>query len=387
MNSRSNTILDKAKSKLSGWQQQLRITSANARDRFLRCHEISVAGLTPFDVIHENGLVSLRHYRPLQDEAITIDGTNIPVSAQKQRIPLVIVPPLAINMLIYDLFPERSLVKYLLAKGFDVYLIDWGVPGFRQTRFNFQTYVMELMPECLAQVRAHSGQQDISLHGWSIGGILSLLYAGLGIDSHIRNLIILGAPVDAHSSGQLGKFYQAVSRSAEWVRENTGFRLHNLNPRFLHAPGWVNTLSFKMTNPAGSVAGYLDLFKNLHDREFVVEHATNASFLDYMVAYPGGIIQDMIVRIWIDNDMADGLISIGEHSVDLKNIKANLLSFAGKSDTMVTRDAMSPLVNLVGSSDREFHVVPGGHMGILSGSKSADTIWKITADWLALRSS
>lgn len=381
-----NPVLNNAMSTLGNWRQRLRSVSNNARDRFLRCHEISLAGLTPFDVIYESGLVSLRHYRPLQEDIITIDGEAIPVSTQKHRIPLVIVPPLAINMLIYDLFPERSMVKYLLAKGFDVYLIDWGVPGFRQTRFNFQTYVTELMPEFLAQVRSHSGQQDVSLHGWSIGGILTLLYTGLGIDTHIRNLIVLGSPINAHASGQLGKFYQAVSRSAEWVRKNTGFRLHNLNPRLLHAPGWLNTLSFKMTNPVGSVAGYWDLLKNLNDREFVIEHATNASFLDHMVAYPGGIIQDMIVRIWIDNDMADGHILLGDQEVDLKNIRANLLSFAGKADTMVTRDAMSPLVNLVGTSDREFHVVPGGHMGILSGSKAADTIWKITADWLAKRS-
>lgn len=358
----------------------------NARDRLLRTHEISRAGLTPFDVIHDNGLVSLRHYKPLTEKTIPVETDTLKVSKKHYRVPLVIVPPLAVNMLIYDLFPERSLIKYMLARGFDVYLVDWGIPSFKHTHYNLKTYVTELLPEFLGKVREHSGKQELSLHGWSIGGIITLCYAGLMKDENIRNLVILGAPVNAHASGQLGKFYQKLSAAAGWVREHTGFRIHNVHPKLLHAPGWMNTLSFKMTNPVGSVMGYWDLIKNIGDREFVIEHATNASFLDHMVAYPGGIIQDMMVRIWIDNEMADGCMPIGEQEARLDSITANLLAFAGKSDTMVTKDAVITLMDLVKSEDRGFHVVPGGHMGILSGSHAAGTVWKTTADWLSERS-
>ncbi len=367
-------------------RQRARQVLGNARDRLLHSKQISQAGLTPYEVIHDDGLVTLRHYHALREDVITVDGQPLRVSKQKHRIPLVIVPPLAVNMLIYDLFPERSLVKYLLARGFDVYLIDWGIPGFKHTHYNLHTYVVELLPGFLARVREHSGEEDISLHGWSMGGIITLCYAGLVKDEHIRNLVVLGAPVNAHASGQLGKVYQMLSSGAEWVREHTGFRIHNVSPRLLHTPGWVNTLGFKMTNPVGSVMGYWDLLKKLGDRDFVVEHATNASFLDHMVAYPGGIIQDMMVRIWIDNEMADGRMPIGDREARLDIITANLLAFAGKSDTMVTQDAVVTLMDLVKSDDRSFHVVPGGHMGILSGSKASETVWAKTADWLAARS-
>lgn len=154
----------------------------------------------------------------------------------------------------------------------------------------------------------------------------------------------------------------------------------------MHAPGWINTVSFKMTNPVGSVMGYWDLLRNLGDREFVVEHATNASFLDHMVAYPGGVVQDMMVRIWIDNEMAGGRFSLGDEVAELSRIESNILAFAGESDNMVTRDAVVTLMDLVGSADRSFQVVPGGHMGILSGSKASGTVWAQTADWLAKRS-
>jgi polyhydroxyalkanoate synthase subunit PhaC len=235
-------------------------------------------------------------------------------------------------------------------------------------------------------MREHSGENDLSLHGWSMGGIIALCHAGPAKDEHIRNLVILGAPVNSHASGQLGKIYKFISARAEWVHENTGFRLHDMSPRLLHTPGWANTLAFKMTNPVGRVIGYRDLLKKLGDREFVLDHATNASFLDHMVAYTGGIMQDMMVRIWMDNEMAAGRISVGDKKARLDRITANLLAFAGKGDIMVTKGAMAILMDLVSSQDRSYNIVPGGHMGILSGSQAPQTAWAKTADWLSVRS-
>jgi polyhydroxyalkanoate synthase len=359
---------------------------ANIRDRFLRGQILSLAGQSPYSLIHHDGLVSIRHYEALSDDHIILDGQTIPVQKKRHTTPLVIVPPLAVNMLIYDLFPTRSFVKYFLAQGFDVYLLDWGVPHFRHTHYNLNTYISELMPTLLQEIRTHAGQQELSLHGWSLGGIMALCYAGLGIDKHIKNIIILGTPIDAHRSGTAGRVYQFVSRQAEWVRKHTGFRVHNVNPRFLHTPGWMNTLGFKMTNPIGSVMGYWALVRKFDDRDFVQEHATNAAFLDNMVAYTGGIVQDMLVRIWIDNDLADGEMPIGANTAKLRDISANLLVFAGKRDTMVTPAAVEPLMEKVSSQDKAFHTIPGGHMGILAGSKAPATAWKTTAEWLAARS-
>src|SRR3990167_7433347 len=86
--------------------RRLRRIARNASDRLLRPELLINSGQTPYEVICDDGLVKLRHYRPEQ---------------QRHAVPLVIVPPLAVNMLIYDLFPERSLVHYLLEQGFSVY--------------------------------------------------------------------------------------------------------------------------------------------------------------------------------------------------------------------------------------------------------------------------
>jgi polyhydroxyalkanoate synthase len=284
----------------------------NANDRMFRARDLVLADQTAYEVLHDNGLVKLRHYLPLTDDEIKVDGLPVTVNKNTHKVPLVIVPPLAVNMLIYDLFPERSLVKYYLAQGFDVYLIDWGMPTRKHTHYNLNTYVTEFMPEFLAKIREHSGQKQLSLHGWSMGGVLTLCYTALTHDPDIRNLVILGTPINSHASGAIGKVYQFIERRADWVRKNTGFRIHNLNPQWLHTPGWANVVGFKMTNPIGSLMGYWELVVKLADRQFVVNHATTSAFLDKMVAYPGGIVQDMMVRIWIDNELAKGYMQLGK---------------------------------------------------------------------------
>ncbi|MBL0230514.1 MAG: alpha/beta fold hydrolase [Moraxellaceae bacterium] len=358
----------------------------NANDRIFRARDLVLAEQTPYEVIYSNDLVKLRHYLPITQNEVMVDGIAMTVNKNTHKVPLVIVPPLAVNMLIYDLFPERSLVKYFVAQGFDVYLIDWGMPTRKHTHYNLNTYVSEFMPEFLAKVREHSGQQQLSLHGWSMGGIFTLCYTALTHDPDIRNLVILGTPINSHASGAIGKVYQAIERRAEWVRKNTGFRIHNLNLQWLHTPGWANVVGFKMTNPMGSLMGYWELVVKLADRQFVVNHATTSAFLDKMVAYPGGIVQDMMVRIWIDNELAKGYMQIGKKEVRLADIQCALWAGAGKSDNMVTKAAVETLMDHVSSTDKEFVVVAGGHMGILSGSKAPSDVWPKVADWLAARS-
>ncbi|HBP91287.1 MAG TPA: alpha/beta hydrolase, partial [Alcanivorax sp.] len=125
-----------------------------------------------------DGLVQLRYYPPLRDTEIELDnGEVVPVSTRTQRTPLVLVPPLAVNMLIYDLFPRRSLVRYLRARGFELYLVDWGRPGRAENHHSLATYFAEKLPALLERVREHSGERRLSLHGWSFGGLFSLCYA------------------------------------------------------------------------------------------------------------------------------------------------------------------------------------------------------------------
>tara|TARA_Y100001001_G_scaffold162039_1_gene187721 strand:- start:1829 stop:2980 length:1152 start_codon:yes stop_codon:yes gene_type:complete len=380
------SVLKTVRNTASGLTRQGALYAGNAFDRVFRAASLVQAGQTPFETLHSDGLVSLRYYPPLQEDFIELDGMVIPVERKTHRTPIVIIPPLAVNMLIYDLFPQRSLVRFLRAKGFEVYLIDWGIPKREHTHYNMHTYVAELLPAYLNRVREHSGEQELSLHGWSMGGMFTLFYSALSKDQHIRNAIVLGLPIDSHASGAIGWMYQRIADVAGVVRKRTGFKLHDLKPHWFYTPGWANTIGFKLTNPVGSVMGYWELLVRLGDREFVTNHATTSAFLDRMVAYPGGVIQDTVVRVWIDNQLAKGQIQIGEDFALLENVNANLLAIAGQEDTLATPGAAKRVMDHVSSADKTFRVAPGGHMGILAGSKAPRASWLELAEWLAVRS-
>lgn len=365
--------------------QHGRELSRNARGWTALDAGLVQASRTPFEVIHQQDIVRLRYYPPLQEEHILVEGLSVPVQPSAFPIPLVLVAPLAVNMHLYDLFPERSLVKYLRARGFAVYLIDWGSPQPRHNHHHLHTYFAELLPALLQQVREHSGSRKLSLHGWSLGGLFSYCHAALG-DPDVANLVLVGAPNDYHANGKLGLQYQRLSRALQRVESRFGWRVHASRKRYWRTPGWGNALTFKLTNPINSLRSYVDLLHNLDDREFVSRHATNAAFLDRMEAYPGGVIQDVIQYLWVDNVLADGGLPMPQNKARLDAIQAPVLSIVGRQDPIVTKDCASPLLAQIGSTDQTLTEVDGGHMGIVGGSRAPRQSWSLIGDWLASRS-
>lgn len=346
----------------------------NARDRLFNPQQLVQAGKTPFDVIYDDGLASLRHYPALPDQPT------------RHRIPLVIVAPLAVNMLVYDLFPQRSLIRYLLEQGFSVYLIDWGKPTRRHAQRNFHSYILSYLPAMLREARQHSGQQQLSLHGWSMAGIFTLLYAAHSQDPDLKNIIIMGSPIDSYASGNIGQFYRRAGQVFRWTEQRWGWHPRTLPAQLLHSQGWSNALGFKLLDPVGTLKGHLNLLKRLDDRQAVEAHATLGAFLDHMVDYPGGVNRDMLLKIWLDNPLSHGEFKIGGKTVYLKDIHAAMLVGAGRNDGMVSVDAVRPLVDLVGSSDATFTTVAGGHVGMIGSEAASVEFWPVLAAWLAQRS-
>jgi poly(3-hydroxyalkanoate) synthetase len=343
------------------------------------------AGKTPITLKYEEELAKLRYYPPLSESSIIVDDESVEVETQAHRIPLVIVPPLAANLFIYDLVPERSFVKYLRAKGFEVYLIDWGVPDKNHDHYTLATYFSDKMPKLLAEVRQHSGEQTLSLHGWSLGSLFNTCYASLG-DPDIENIISLAGPCDYHANGGIGKGYQSLEKPITWLKKSIGLQPHHFPKRLWRSPGWANSLGFKLMNPMSSIQGYLELLKNLHDEDYVIANATNAAFLDGMLDYPGGTARDMFQHLIIDNVLTKGKLPIKGNRNAASKITSRVLLICGDKDTICTRENSLGLLNIVASEDTDVMDVSGGHMSVVSGSKAPKEIWPQMAEWLAERS-
>jgi len=359
----------------------------NAFDWLFLRETLVKSGLTYYETIFESDPMSLRYYPPPEESYIELAGhERVYVEHKRLPVPLVLVPPLGVTTESFDLMPQRSLARYMAARGFHVYMIDWGKPEKRHANLGLQDYAQHMFADALREVRQHSGSQDVSLMGWCMGGLLSLLYNGFTHDAHVRNIVTIASPIDMRGGGMVAQASTIFSVPAKVVRKLSSFRLHNISPKFLHSPGWMTTLSFKLTDPIGSITTYWDLVTKLWDREFVTGHSTTSDYLNNMLDYPGGVVQDMMVKMAVDNQMAKGRVEIRGAVSDLSQIKANLLVFAGKTDVLVAPGIARGIINIVASKDKQFHIAPGGHMGVILGSKAVKSVWEPVVSWLVPRS-
>lgn len=345
------------------------------------------ADQTPYEVLLDDGLMRLRYYPPLTEDHIAVGDQELAVARDEHAVPLLLVPPLAAGTMIFDLLPQRSLVRYLRARGFAVYLVDWGDPDADDVHLGLRDYCTEKLPAAVAALRAHAGTQEASLLGYCMGGLFCLIYSGWAQDPDIRNIVTIASPVDYNEIGMAGELLQRLRLPTRLVRRFTDFRVHNIDPKYLRVPGFAASLAFKLSNPGGTLAAYIDLLMNLGDREYVVEHVTTAAWFNRMHDYPGGIVQDFIVRVGLDNALARGEIALGEdRSSLLRRLDCSLLAVAGAADRIVPEAAARHVLDVVASGDKHFRVAPGGHAGVFGGARAPETTWRWAADWLAPRS-
>lgn len=358
----------------------------NAVQRRLNKQRYLQLDKTPHDIILRDGLMSVKHYKPLPPGELNIEGRSFQVRQRRFAIPLVLVPPLGVFAWIFDLMADRSMVKYFLAHGFDVYLIDWGTPREDDQHISLEHYVSDWFPKAMKAIREHSGSEEQSMLGYCMGGLLSLLYLAASRDTKVVNLVTIASPVDMHKMGFVGTAYRLLSKPVWAVGRVTGLRIDEMQRGIFHVPGSRLSLMFKMTNPAGTVSSYIELVRNMADDEYVSRYMTMNEWFTNMPDYPGATIQELIRKLGLYNRLAKGRIRIGGREASFLDIRSNLLAFAGDNDKIVPIPSAEAILNVVSSQDKEFHIVPGGHAGVFTGGKAAHTTWAISKDWLSQRS-
>ncbi|MEH6584273.1 MAG: alpha/beta fold hydrolase [Halioglobus sp.] len=386
MNSLAKLALDRG----LALNRRLSETAANSIDWLFKRDTLIKSGRTWFELVQDGDLMSVRYYElPEEDEIELADGSHRPIERKQHALPLVLVPPLGVTTETFDLMPQRSLVRYMVAAGFKVYLVDWGKPKKEHSHLGLQDYSDAMLGSALEKIREHSGSKDLSLMGWCMGGLLCLLYQGQVQDKHIRNIVTVASPIDLESGSGvvagLTGVAQALNGPAQLVSNYTNLRLSALDPARLSMPPWMTTLVFKLTDPVGSVTTYWDLVTGLADREFVESHSTTSDYLNNMLRYPGGVVKDLAGTV-VENKLAMGRVEVGDTVAELDAIESNLLAFAGETDILVPPEVAEKIVDIVSSKDKEFRVAPGGHMGVIIGSKAQKAVWLESAEWLAKRS-
>jgi polyhydroxyalkanoate synthase subunit PhaC len=317
-------------------------------------------GVTPKTTILSRGTLKLHHYRPVESNVY--------------RVPVLVVTSLVNQPYILDLVPGQSMIEFLLKQGYDVYLIEWGRPRQEHQHLTLEDHVLERLPECVARVLAHSGQKELSIIGYCVGGLLSVLYAALHPKAPLKNLVCMAAPVNS----------DGLEALKTWMGPQ--FDVESFLAEYGNVPGeWVQN-ALRALRPFGKLAGAMTLLNNVDKPDMVTSLLRMGKWETDNLPFPGGVFRQMVADFLRGNKLVSGEWVIGGRRVDLRNIQVPLLHVLAQDDHITPYASSRELVTRASSRDKQEIIIKGGHVGLVAGRGAETRMWPALNEWLAPRS-
>ncbi len=333
-------------------------------------HSLLYGGLAdlrpmPRTLIDDGELREVYHYRPDRDVTQTGD-------------PVLLVTPLAAPSLCFDLRRGCSLVEHLVEQGRPTYLVEYGQVSFRNRALGVEHWVDEVLPAAIRTVSEHAGGRGVHLVGWSLGGIFALLVAADRQDLPIASLTIVGSPVDVTKVPLVAPVRPLLNLTQGGGAITRAYRALGGVPTPL--VNWA----FTAASAQKIITKPLAVLTHLDDTDYLAQMEAVTRFMQSMTAYPGRTFGQLYHRFVRGNALAAGSMEIGERTVELSAIDVPVLVFAGNTDGIAPLPAVRAVVALLsGAPEVQFEVVPGGHLGMLTGRAARGTTWTVIDDWVA----
>lgn len=195
-------------------------------------------------VIFRNDLLEVIHYGPRSER----------VHAE----PVVIITPWINKFYVLDLAPKKSMIRFLLDQGLDVFITSWKNPDESMRDVTFDAYLQEGLTEIIEAARRFTGSAKVHAVGYCIGGTALAMYMAWANrrfkpeDVPVRDWTLLTTLVDFHAPGDIEVFVDEASvryLSANMARRGfldgkemaSGFRLLRSNSLIWHyvVHGWL----------------------------------------------------------------------------------------------------------------------------------------------------
>lgn len=313
----------------------------------------------PYELVHREPDFTLVRFHPTQ--------------SSRYQVPILLIPPLGVLPEIYDLRPEHSFVRHLVDAGFDLYMVDFGVPTLADRDKLLTDFALRFLPRAIEEVAADSQEDGISLVGYSMGGVMSIFLAG-DSEMPITNLVTVGSPVDMRGLHPWDFLLRLSRRELDFIVATIG----NIPPQLLK-------IGFRLSAPFKTFTVYRDLLLNLWNKDWIVAYESINSWIDAFIPFPGDTMRQFF-HIIEGNRLVEGTMPSKSGRFSLANISSPILAIGGRGDSIVPEQAVERTVELVASEDATYVSVPGGHIGIIGGSSAAATTWPTITDWLSERS-
>jgi polyhydroxyalkanoate synthase len=163
---------------------------------------------TPGKVVFRNRLLEVIQYAPATETV--------------REMPIVLVTPWINKYYILDLNPRKSLIRWLVAQGFTVFVTSWKNPGGDQRETTFDDYLVDGALQAVEVARDITGSDQVHLVGYCIGGtlvaaLMAWLARGGRRKSPVAHWTLFTTLVDFDLPGEVGVFID--EDTIDWLEQ------------------------------------------------------------------------------------------------------------------------------------------------------------------------
>jgi len=309
---------------------------------------------TPRTLEANHGTVELHRYDP---------GADAP---PRTGDPVLVVYSVINRSYILDLQEGCSVVRHLLDRGLDVWMMEWSQPHEGAADATLDDYVLAI-GACADTVRERTGAATVSLFGHCIGGTLAALAAALEPDKYGR-LLALTAPFRAPEAGVVAAITDPRVFDPVAVTDRSGTMPGKLiRQTFMGLKPYYELMKWKL------FVGSLDSPSAL-DRFGAVDKWANDN-----VDVPASAFRSFIDEVFHSGRLAAGETVVGGRPARLDAITCPVLNVAGAVDWIVPPDSARPLDEAAPRG--RYEELPGSHLTLILDPRQHDR-WTLLSDFL-----
>jgi poly[(R)-3-hydroxyalkanoate] polymerase subunit PhaC len=316
---------------------------------------------TPKDTLYRDGRGSVIRFRRPGGQ---------PRESSISHVPVLLVPSMLHQWYVLDLC-EGASVAAALSKDtpWETFCFDWGVPE-DEDRYVEWDHIVGRLERAVRFVQRSTGAPKVALVGYSMGATLSAIYAALR-PSSVAALVNIAGPIDFSEAGKLG-----IMVDPRWFDAAAISSAGNISALQMQS-------GFMALKPLEVFSRWRRAAEIGHD-DVDAKNAFTAleTWANDTIPFPAAAYVTYIQELYQENRLVRGEHWVRGECVDLARITCPHLSVIADHDGVCPAASTTALGKHTRSSVKDVLIVPGGHVGAVTGPRAERELYPQLVAWL-----